>query len=130
MSRLELERWALDMRYSALAALTCLASCASQPTTVARQCCAKVFSGELTAGLVDMPAATARVLQQQLPLSARDTRFCWYQLPSGHLEAQFVGIGVLAGLDGSEDKAVGYEFERTPSGWVLVKTNEYPVLQE
>ena len=74
------------------------------------------LSDAFTDGLVGVKEPLRSTLEALVPgghFAAE--KVCWYQLPTGHIEAY--------PWRGAFD--VGFEFEKKSDGWVFVKKNEY-----
>jgi hypothetical protein len=65
---------------------------------------------------VQLDPALEATLRAQLPMDTKYDRLCWYQLPSGNLEAQ--------------KSEYGYEYEYRAGRWVFVRKNYDPVIEE
>jgi hypothetical protein len=96
----------------------CLAACSTQPPLTVSRCPICVVNGELTLGLVQISAELERDLMSQLPLADRNEPYCWYQTPTGTLEAQFAPL------------EIGYEFERRDGAWLVSRRIEYLQVRE
>ena len=102
------------MRYLVLIVSATLSACSGYSVVPASECGVSIFSGELTDGLVELNEDMEDRLRAQLPDAVRARPFCWYQTPSGNLEAQLFDEG--------------YEFEFKDGQWRFLKKNEYLVM--
>ena len=69
-------------------------------------------------GLVIVEEPLLSTLRSLVPeLAASTDKMCWYQRPSGHLEARYLVACELG----------GYEFEKTETGWRFLTKHMYDV---
>jgi hypothetical protein len=97
-----------------------LASCAHEPGQHdSYECTIWEATDKPTDGLIHVNEPLFSTLEALVPAGRFESRHvCWYQKPSGHIEA----------YPWRDVYDVGYEFELGPVGWQFVARNEYVVL--
>jgi hypothetical protein len=122
-ARRRVKRRPLGLVWIAIPITTLICSCAtSPPRRPVLACTVFDFRGELTSGLINVPREGERTLLALVPDAPKCASYCWYQNPSGSIEAMTSGPDVGGR---SCPSATGYEFVRAGDHWQFARENEY-----
>lgn len=100
-----------------------LAGCAHTDIGYQGDCNVYDFKGSLTAALIHVREDTESKLLGQVPNSASCPAVCWYQMPSGTIEAQTSSKKNLRTKNCRTN--IGYEFGPKEDQWVFLQEKEY-----